>query len=460
MESNIVKVIQTAENAEEFWNELDELSMEEKYDYRCNSIYVNTQKIYQTIMGFGGAFTEASAYTWSEADAEQQEEIIEAYFDKEKGLGYNIGRTSIGGCDFSLEPYTYIDEGDGELESFDMSREEKWVVPFLKAAENKAGQKIELLCSPWSPPAFMKDNNDINHGGKLLKDFYHSWAKYMVKYIVGMKNKGFDISMVSIQNEPEAVQRWASCIYDATEEAEFAVDYLYPELKAVGLEDEVKIVVWDHNRDMIFRRMNETMSYPGAKDVIWGTGYHWYITEKAENLAMVHEKYPDKHILFTEGCVELTIYTGSTSSKSHIGSWKHGETYGRNIINDFNNYNEARIDWNLLLNEEGGPNYVNNFCEAPIIYDRNEKRIKYSISYYYTGHFSRYIKPQAKRIACFNDAEEKLYSTAFENPDGEVVVVVQNEADSEQKLALIIDEKGTNTVLPPHSITTFVMKND
>ena len=279
----------------------------------------------------------------------------------------------------------------------------------------------------------------------------------MVKYIQKMGERGIGISMISIQNEPEAKQTWASCKFDATEEAEFAVEYLYPELKKAGLAEQVGILIWDHNRDKMYRRVKESMAYPKARDVIWGVAYHWYGPEQSENLTMVHENYPEKHLIFTEGCVELVNDSGGTSSTAGMGAWKHGETYGRNIINDFNNYNEAWIDWNLILNECGGPNYVGNFCEAPILIDRKTDEIIYNKSYYYIGHFSRYIRPGAKRIQCSSDAGKGLYSVAYKNPDGETVIVVQNELNRQKRLALVINGMGANTELPPHSITTFIV---
>lgn len=453
----MVKVIQTSKEGNKPWEELKEIELNDTYEFDCDSVAVHSDNEFQTHKGFGGAFTEAAAYTLANTKDENQKEIIEAYFDKEKGLGYNLGRTTIHGCDFSLEPYTYIEEGDDELKTFDMSRDDEQIIPMIKAAEAQAGHNIEMLCSPWSPPAFMKDNKDINHGGKLLKEYYPNWAKYMVKYIQGMKERGVDISMVSVQNEPMAKQIWASCIFTATEEAEFACDYLYPELEKAGIED-TKILIWDHNRDLMYRRVKESMAYKNAKDVIWGVGYHWYCSENSGNLTMVHNEYPDKHLIFTEGCVELVKDTGVTSSTENIGAWKHGETYGRNIINDFNNYSEGWIDWNLVLNEIGGPNYVGNYCEAPVMIDRNTDTVSYNVSFYYVGHFSRYIKPGAKRILCMNDAEHALYSVAYKNPDGEKVVVVQNESDAERTIALVVDDKGVNVELPAHSITTYIVE--
>lgn len=452
-----VKVIQTAKGNGCPWKEIDILELNKVYSFKMDTVDVDSSMTYQTNMGFGGSFTEASAYVLSNTSEANRKEIIEAYFNKEKGLGYNMGRTTIHCCDFALEPYTYIEDNDVELKSFDISREDKWVVPFIKEAEKEAGEELFLLCSPWSPPAWMKNNKNINNGGRLLKKYYKSWAKYMVKYILEMKKRGISLKMVSIQNEPAAKQIWASCKYNAIEEAEFAVECLYPELKAHGLDEEVKILIWDHNRDLIYRRVMESMTYKGARDIIWGIAYHWYVSDQSDILTMVHNRFPEKHLVFTEGCVELVNHSGHTSSNNGIGAWKHGETYGRNIINDFNNYNEAWIDWNLVLNEEGGPNYVGNYCEAPIIINRKTDKVEYNWSYYYIGHFSRYIKPGAVRISCLNDTEKKVYSVAFKNPDGEIVVVVQNELNRRHRLTLAIDGMGINTELPPHSITTFIV---
>lgn len=453
----MVKVIQTAKGKVEKWKRLEDISLVDKYSYDQDCIEVDSSVTFQQHMGFGGSFTEAAAYTLKNTTKENQSNIIKAYFDKETGLKYNMGRTTIHGCDFSLEPYTYIKEGDAELLTFDMSRDDSAILPMLNMAQEQRGEKLILLCSPWSPPAFLKDNGDINHGGKLLKENYSVWAKYMVKYIKTMKEKGMNISMVSVQNEPAAKQTWASCIYDASEEAEFACDYLYTELEKEKVADKVKIIIWDHNRDLIYRRVKESMSYDKANEKIWGVGYHWYCCDKSENLTMVHNAFPDMHILFTEGCVELVNKSGATSSDEAAGAWTHGETYGRNIIKDFNNYCEGWIDWNLLLNEQGGPNYVGNYCEAPIMVDRNTNEVMYNTSYYYIGHFSRYIEPGALRLKCMNDVEFGLYSVAYKNPSGEIVVVAQNESENDRNTAIVVDGKGVDVVLPAHSITTFIV---
>ena len=452
----MVKVIQTAKGSSQMWKQLDYINLEEQFDIRADHVRVDSSKTFQTHLGFGGAFTEAAAYTLANTDKKNRNRIIKAYFSRKEGLGYNLGRTTIGGCDFALEPYMYVEEGDETLNTFNMERDNKWIIPLIKDAEKEAQEELTLMCSPWSPPAFMKDNNSVNHGGHLQKKYYDVWAKYMTKYIAGMKEKGVNISMVSIQNEPEAVQIWASCIFDAEEEAVFAVDYLHKELTDAGLGD-IKIIIWDHNKDNIYKRVKETLGYKNSKDIVWGVAYHWYVTDKSENLTMVHEAFPDKHLIFTEGCVEVVNTSGVTSSKEGIGSWTHGETYGRNIINDFNNYCEGWIDWNLVLDEIGGPNYVGNYCEAPIMIDGNSNKVTYNFSYYYIGHFSKYIKPGAKRLLCRNEVLSDVYSVAYKNPDGTIVLVIQSELENVHQLAIEVDGVGANVEIPSHSITTYLI---
>ena len=452
-----IKMIQTVQGDDVKWRNLGEQELRDYFSFRMDTVVVDSSQEFQTHLGFGGAFTEAAAYVMENASEEARKEILKAYFNKETGLAYNLGRTSINGCDFSLEPYTYVEDEDVELKTFHMEREDKYVVPFIKQASEEAGEDIGILCAPWSPPAFMKNNKDMNHGGRLLRKYYGTWAKYMVKYVKGMLDRGINILTISVQNEPEAKQIWASCKYDPTEEAMLAVDYMYEELKKEGLEEKVKIVILDHNRDIMFRRVRETLAYKNAKDIIWGIAYHWYGSDKSEILTMAHEIYPKQHLIFTEGCVELVNNSGNTSSKAGIGAWKHGEIYGHNMINDFNNYTEGWIDWNLVLDEKGGPNYVGNYCEAPIMLNTETNEVIYNISYYYIGHFSKYIKPGAKRILCLNDSDKGIYSVAYKNPNGQIIVVVQNELSKRHILAVTVDGNGIKTEVPSQSITTFIV---
>jgi glucosylceramidase len=451
----MIKVIQTSIESKLKWQ-----VFHVNYDMNLDTsllpiISIDPQKRYQSVIGFGGAFTEAACYTIMHTPVSIRQKIIDMYFS-EKGLCYNLGRISIHSCDFSLESYTYINEVDKNLNNFDISRENQYVIPILKEAKKVAKNGLSLLASPWSPPSFMKTNQSMLNGGSLLPEYRQMWADYIVKYLLEMKRRDISVDLLTIQNEPEAVQIWESCIMSAQEEAEFITDYLYPSLLKANIE-HTKLLIWDHNRDRIIDRAKVTFANSQAFKLAWGIGYHWYVSDAHENLTALHNLFPTKHILFTEGCVELA----NGALKEHhqpSSSWEHGERYGRNIINDFNNFNEGWIDWNLVLNEIGGPNHVKNYCEAPLMYDRNNHKLIVNPSYYYIGHFARYIQPGAYRIYCQVDKNITSIATSFINPNGEIIIVIQNEKEKKE-IVLKVSNRYTKLTLPSRSITTIVVLN-
>ena len=447
-----VKAIRSEKRDLKFWKTLPERETGH-YDPKRPVIAVNSRVDYQEFMGFGGAFTESAAFTLSEAPEKVRDEALRAYFSKPEGLGYVLGRVHINSSDFSLENYTYVEEGDKDLSTFDLSREDRWVVPMIRDAMKHAKEPLTLLASPWSPPGYMKDTGEMNYGGKLLPQFADTWANYYARYIDEMKKRGIDIWAVSVQNEPLATQTWDSCIYTAEEERDFVKHHLGPVLRAS--HPDTKIIVWDHNRDVLVERGAVVLSDPEAAQYVWGVGNHWYVSEAFENLTALHNLFPDKHILFTEGCVELTTTSENAVYNGYLGSWSNGERYGRNIIGDFNNWSRGWIDWNLVLNEIGGPNHVYNYCEAPIMYDRNTEKLIYNNSYYYIGHFSKHIAVGARRLE-ISVTKEDVHAVAFRNPDGRIVVVAQNEGFIAE-LSLVVDGEGLNINLPDNSITTFVI---
>ncbi|MBO1265926.1 glycoside hydrolase family 30 protein [Proteiniclasticum sp. SCR006] len=447
-----VKAIRSEKRDLKFWKTLPERETGH-YDPKRPVIAVNSRVEYQEFMGFGGAFTESAAFTLSEAPETVREEALRAYFSKLEGLGYVLGRVHINSSDFSLENYTYVEEGDQDLSTFDLSREDRWVVPMIRDAMRHAEEPLKLLASPWSPPGYMKDTGEMNYGGKLLPQFADIWAKYYARYIEEMKKRGIGIWAVSVQNEPLATQTWDSCIYTAEEERDFVKHHLGPVISAT--HPDTKIIVWDHNRDVLVERGAVVLSDLEAAQYVWGVGNHWYVSEAFENLTALHNMFPDKHILFTEGCVELTTTSENAVHNGYLGSWSNGERYGRNIMGDFNNWSRGWIDWNLVLNEIGGPNHVYNYCEAPIMYDRNTEKLIYNNSYYYIGHFSKYIAVGARRLE-ISVTKEDVHAVAFRNPDGRIVVVAQNEGFIAE-LSLVVDGEGLNINLPDNSITTFII---
>src|SRR5258705_4127685 len=184
-------------------------------------VFVDPAKTFQTILGIGGALTDASAETFAKLPKAKQQEFLSAYFDVSKGIGYNLARTNIHSCDFSSGSYTYVNEGDKELQSFSVSHDKEFRISFIQEALAAAGGKLTLFGSPWSPPAFMKDNNDMLHGGRLNPEFYQSWANYYTKFIKAYQQEGIPDWGISMQNEPMATQKWKSCIFSAEDERDF-----------------------------------------------------------------------------------------------------------------------------------------------------------------------------------------------------------------------------------------------
>jgi glucosylceramidase len=409
-------------------------------------VWVDPTRRFQTIEGFGGAFTEAAAVTWQQLSPQRQEEVLRDYFDVDAGHGYTLCRVHMNSCDFSLGNYAHVESpGDVELRGFTIERDRQALLPFIKAAQRVTVRPIKLLVSPWSPPAWMKSNAQMNQGGHLLPEFRQAWARCFVRFIEEYAAEGVAIWGVSVQNEPAAAQPWDSCLYSAEEERDFVRDFLGPELARAGL-GHIKIVIWDHNRDHLVQRASVVYSDAEAASYVWGAGFHWYGENHFDQVQLVHDAWPDKQLLFTEGCQE---------GGPHHGSWDLGERYAHSMINDLNRWTVGWIDWNLVLDETGGPNHVGNLCSAPILIDTDNDALMHQSSYYYIGHFSRFVKPGARRVLCAA-SRQALETTAFVNPDNSIGVVVMNRTEDAIGFGLRVDDHLTTTELPPRSIATYL----
>lgn len=416
------------------------------------SIFVNPNKSFQTFMGIGGAITDASAEVYAALGREKQQEILDSYYSVDKGIGYTLARTTIHSSDFASGSYTYVTDSAKDLNTFSIDHDKQYRIPLIKEAINAAGGRLLLYASPWSPPAFMKTNKQMLQGGKLLPAYYESWALYYTKFIKEYEKEGIPIWGLTIQNEPMATQRWESCIYTAEEERDFLKNHLGPTMEKEGLGNK-KIIVWDHNRDLINHRANTIFDDPEASKYAWGIGFHWYETWTGgdpmfSNLGNIKESYPSKNLIFTEGCAE------SFDAKKYQ-YWPNAERYGRSMINDFNQGTVAWTDWNILLDQTGGPNHVNNLCFAPIHADVNSDELIYTPTYYYIGHFSKFIRLNAKRISTVS-SRSHLLSTSFMNEDGKIATVVMNQTDEELTYKLYVGSSAIEEKILPHSIQTLV----
>lgn len=439
-----MKIITTDYNQKKFWVETEEKLNE----VGCmNVINIYPEYKMQQMKGFGGAFTEAAGYNYSKLSKEAKNDFVNAYFSKE-GLAYILGRTHINSCDFALSNYAAVtDKEEGSFDTFNLNREEEYILPLISDALKVSNNGIKFLLSPWSPPAFMKTNHDMNNGGKLKKEYYMAWANYLAKYIKEIKVKGVDVEYLSVQNEPEATQTWDSCLYSAEEEMEFVRDFLGPVLEKEGLK-EVKILVWDHNKEIVYDRAKAILEDKEAAKYIYGIAVHWYTGDHFEGLRLTKEKYPTKEIFFTEGCVEYSRFMDSNEVA-------RAEMYAHDMIGNFTHGVSAFFDWNLLLDAFGGPNHVKNFCAAPIMCTEDEKGIEKRLSYYYIGHFSKYIKEGAYCIG-ITRYTTRLDACAFLNPDDERVIILMNGTDNTMNVTVREGSIGKDIILQPHTIATII----
>ena len=422
------------------------------------TVNVYEECAYQEMLGFGGAFTESTAYNYSLMTKEQKEEFLTRYFDREKGLGYTFCRTHIHACDFSLSPYTYVEEGDMTLDTFDIERDRKYIIPLIKDAQRYTGEGLWLFASPWSPPAYMKTNNSLFEGGSLKEEMKPLWARYYVKYIRAYEAEGITISAISVQNEPKALQPWESCFYSAEDERDFIEKYLAPALDEAGLS-HIKIIVWDHNKERVYERAKEIFTTPAVKERVYGVGHHWYSGDHFDGPQLVHEQF-DKPVFSTEICGIISEDVVTLAEK-----------YARELCGDFNHFTSAFCDWNMLLDENGGPFHNRNRkhtndgklvyenkgigCYAPVLYHTDKGEAEYTPIYYYIGHFAKYVKNGARRVATTKFSED-VVTCAFKNPDGTLVLVVANISDTELPVAVRRDGVATPVPMPAHSIATVI----
>ena len=400
---------------------------------------------YQNIYGFGGAFTEAAAVTLNKLSSKNKKIFYDLYFDEEKGIKYNFGRIHMNSCDFSLGNYSCTENGDKTLETFNIERDKKYVIPMIKKALEYGD--IKILMSPWSPPAYMKTNGEMNNGGKLKEEYKTVWAEHFVKFIEEYKKQGINMWAATVQNEPMATQIWDSCVYTAEEERDFVKNHLGKKLADSG----VKLFFWDHNKEFIIDRARVMLSDKEAAKYIYGLAFHWYCGEHFEQLEMFNKCYPDKVIAFTEGCYEYSL--------GKMDTVKIGERYAHDMIGSFNNYCSIFCDWNLLLDEIGGPNHVGNFCDAPIMADTKNDKLIVRDSYYYIGHFSKFVELGAVRIGS-SKWNKDIETVSFKNPNGEIVTVVLNQSENDFEFFLRIEGKIIETISEKHSITTYIFKEN
>ncbi len=411
------------------------------------SIRCDEAALFQEIEGFGGALTEASGYVLSKLPAASRAKVLRSYYDPSEGIGYTLARTHINSCDFSLKSWSLAETpGDTELKHFSLDPMRQWTLPLIREAQAIAGKdRFRLVASPWSPPAWMKDNGSMLQGGRLLPQYRDTWARTFVRFVEALRDEeGVPVWALTVQNEPAAKQTWESCLYSPEEERDFVAQHLGPTLEKAGL-GSIHLLGLDHNRDILEERAKAMLGDPKAAKYLWGMALHWYVSEDFAASSRVKAAFPDKKLLFTEGCME---------GGAKPGSWAPGERYARNIIGDLRNHVSGWIDWNIALDLQGGPNHVGNFCDAPILVDTAKGEYLVQNSFHYIGHFSRFVRTGARRLAS-EGGSPTLQHVAFVNPDKSLVVVVLNVSDSPESFTLESASGKLTCTIPAHAIHTY-----
>ncbi len=469
-----VEVFETSESG----NKLTQINQFKATD-NASSIILNPSKELQTITGFGGAFTESSAYLLNQVSKENRNQILRAYFAKE-GARYSLTRTHMNSCDFSLNNYSYTPvAGDKNLEHFSIDEDKDDLIPMIKDAMAISEDGFKLFASPWTAAPWMKDNNKWV-GGKLLPEYYDTWALFFSKYVDAYKSEGIDIWGFTVENEPHGNgENWESMHYSPEEMTHFVQHFLGPKLEADGKGDLI-ILGYDQNREGIREWVDEMYKDEASSKYYDGTAVHWYESTYdyfPAELQYAHEKAPDKYLIQTEACVDAEVpvwqddkwywkkeatdwgYDWREAEKKYLHpKYAPANRYARDIIGCLNNWVDGWVDWNMVLDTKGGPNWANNWCIAPVIVDTDKDEVYFTPLYYILAHFSKYIRPNAVVINAQN-SDKDLMVTAAKNPDGTVAVIVFNEGTSLKNFELKLNGLTKNISINPQAIQTIMINN-
>ena len=445
-----------------------------------SEIVLNPAQTFQKITGFGGAFTESSAYLLNRLSEDNRKKVIDAYFSRE-GANYSLTRTHMNSCDFSLSQYSYaaVPE-DMELENFTIEDDMDDLIPMIKDAMKSSEDGFKIFASPWTAPPWMKDNNDWV-GGKLLPKYYDTWALFFSKYVDAYEAEGIDIWGFTVENEPHGNgNNWESMHYTPEEMTDFVMNHLGPKLEADGKGDKI-ILGYDQNRAGLQEWVDVMFENEATSKYYSGTAIHWYESTYEvfpEALQYAHNKAPDKLLIETEGCIDAEVpawqddaWYWAKEATDWGWDWAAEEEkylhpkyapvnrYARDIIGCLNNWVDGWVDWNMVLDRQGGPNWFENWCAAPVILDPDADEVYFTPLYYTMAHFSKFIRPGATVIG-LEKTDDSIMVTAAENPDGTIAVVIFNPNEDPKSFNLSMNGKSNQLSISPKALQTIVINNN
>lgn len=378
--------------------------------------------------GFGSAITESSGFNYQNLSEDNRKNFIRDYF-LSSGLNYNYGRISIGSNDFSLSSYSYAKKRN--LNDFNISRDKKYIIPFLlDILKNK---NISLIASPWSPPKMYKKLPILYYGIKLSRRYYSRYSDYLINFINEYRKLGIKIDYLTIQNEPVARQHWESCVFKLDEQKDFIYNHLLNKLT------DTKVLLWDHNKDNLFNIINDLYI---KNDKVGGIAFHYYTGSHFDEIKKIREKYKELFLVNSEMCCAYSLY----NEKNWISS---AEYYINDIIGDMNNGINAYLDWNILLDENGGPTYKNNPVKSASI-RIGDNYVKSPI-YYYLYHISHFID---NSVIIKNENNTNLKIVSLKN-NKKIIVVIMNKSNQDIEYNLLLKNKNIYDEIKKHTIVTY-----
>jgi glucosylceramidase len=436
-------------------------------------VNINRNTEFQEIIGFGGSWSDAAAIGLGRMSNSLRTEILRAYFSEE-GIEYSTARVVISGSDFSNRPYSYDDTvDDWGLNNWKLADEDvMYKIPQIQEAQRHSSRPIKFMGSSWSPPAWMKTNGELNHGGSLKEnagsEVWKSYARYLLRFFTTYRDNGIDFWGMTVQNEPmtgwDPWFPWNTCGFNAEMERDFAKMDLGPILADGGFPPEsFNIMVLDHNRPLAEDWANVVFSDAEASRYVKGLAVHWYFYGTAgpyDVYDRIHEKFPDKFIYATEAC---NRNDADEADRIALGMWVLAEDYAHDILLDLLHWVTGWTDWNLVLDQYGGPNWVGNNHSAPIIVNPEAGEFYKNVQYYAMAHFSKFLPPGTKRVATTPkvEVEGELELGAFVRPDGGTVVIVINTQDREHIFSIEDPQLNQNVKIAaaPHSFNSYVYYN-
>ncbi|MBU2996653.1 hypothetical protein KO500_09410 [Cellulophaga baltica] len=463
------------------------------------NLELQPNKTYQKYYGFGASFTESSAWNLATIPVAKRKEVMTKLFSPTEGAGFSLTRTHINSSDYSNTHYTYVEDGDKDLSTFSIAEDLKGftgdendqvrgvalvtpgydLIPMILEASNIPGADFKIIASAWSPPSWMKTGETAPMtNGSLLPKYYGLWANYLSKYITAYAEKGIAIWGLTPQNEPLHYHdaQWDSNGFEPKQGRDFLRDYLGPQLVKDGhlniddLDASLHVLLYDHNKSNMIDYVTPTYEDPEASKYAWGTAFHWYANSELEEnnyyageITKLKEKWPNKAIIHSESSIDIDandpIGQYWRLSTDYAGKFIPFETYAYDIISDLNHGTQGYVEWCSILSDKGQPNPYNNFNSAPVLINPETDEVIYTPLYYLLSHFSKFIRPDAERIALDGEQVDGIIYTAAKNTDGSIAVVIFNKNEEDVEVSINLETELYTTKIAPRAMQTILLNS-